>query len=103
MARVLGGREGDHPVDCRGCPDCSWDNLAADVGLGPDWREKGYDTPEYIMQEDSIYRLSAKPGRLRCPFPDCTVTKPAKWGPEGVTAMFRHIHDQKKHPTREQV
>lgn len=69
-----------------------WDAIAADVGLPADWRDQGYDAPEYMEREDSVYRLTARPGSMRCPYPTCSFTTR-----QGVEVMFRHAHRKDGH------
>lgn len=64
-----------------------WDAIAAEIGLPEDWRDQGYDAPEYMEREDSVYRLSALPGSMRCPYPTCSFTTR-----KGTETMFRHAH-----------
>lgn len=64
-----------------------WDAIAAEIGLPENWREQGYDAPEYMEREDSVYRLTAAAGSMRCPYPTCSFTTR-----KGVEVMFRHAH-----------
>lgn len=66
-----------------------WDAIAAEVGLPTDWREQGFDSPEYMVSEDSIYRQDN--GVLLCVWPNCEFRR------RDVEAMFRHVHDPKRH------
>lgn len=72
--------------DRAGDVTADWDAIAREIGLPDDWREIGFDTPEYMAQPDSVYRLTAAVGSLRCPFPDCNFKR------HDVEAMFRHAH-----------
>jgi len=71
-----------------------WDAIAAEVGLPTDWREAGFDSPEYMQQPDSLYRpLRWVDGQyvsdttaLECVFPGCTFRR------QSAEAMFRHVH-----------
>lgn len=60
-----------------------WDAIAAEVGLPPDWREAGWDTPE-TMQE--MYP-DDEGGAMVCPWPHCNFRRRTD-----VEAMFRHAH-----------
>lgn len=64
-----------------------WDAIAREIGLPENWREQGFDAPEYMEREDSVYRLTAAKGSMRCPFPRCSFTTR-----KGVETMFRHAH-----------
>jgi hypothetical protein len=69
-----------------------WDAIAAELGMPEDWREQGYDAPEYMEREDSVYRLMARPGSMRCPYPTCSFTTR-----RGTETMFRHAHRKDGH------
>jgi hypothetical protein len=64
-----------------------WDSVALEIGLPTTWREQGYDSPEYMISEDSIYRQPS--GTLLCVWPDC------KFKSRDVEVMFRHVHGKK--------
>ena len=77
-----------------------WDAVAEEIGLPENWRERGYDAPEYMVSEDSVYRPwafgePARSDKLRCVWPDCTFTRSI----DNVEAMFRHVHGKAhRHP-----
>ncbi len=59
-------------------------DIAAKIGLPADWRVIGFDTPEYMESEDSLYLQPD--GLLRCVWPGCNFRR------QSVEAMFRHVH-----------
>lgn len=63
-----------------------WDAIAAELGMPEHWREQGFDSAEYMARPDSVYRLSAAKGSMRCPYPNCNFKR------HDVEAMFRHVH-----------
>ena len=61
-----------------------WDAIAAEIGLPEDWRAQGFDAPEYMVREDSVYRQDS--GVLLCVWPGCNFRR------RDVEVMFRHVH-----------
>ena len=49
------------------------DAIAAEVGLPADWRAIGFDTPEYMVSDDSLYHVrddnDQPTGVLKCVWP----------------------------------
>lgn len=64
-----------------------WDVIAAECGLPLDWRESGFDTPEYMDSTDSLYR-HGKPTKagFACVWPNCSFKT------KDLETMFRHAH-----------
>lgn len=71
------------------------DEEAAAAGYSSDWRAEGYDSPEYMVSEDSIYHVrddNDRPtGTLKCIWPDCRYRR------KDVREMFRHVHSPGRH------
>lgn len=67
-----------------------WDAIAAELGMDPDWRAQGFDSPEYMASGDSIYHVRDEDdrptGTFKCPFPDCRFRR------RDLEATFRHVH-----------
>lgn len=78
------------PAERTDLDPAKFDAIAADLGMPEDWRAIGYDTPEYMVSANSVYiernHIDQPTGRLKCPFPACTVRL------DTVEAMFRHAH-----------
>lgn len=78
--------------------DQDWDRVAADIGLPADWREAGYDSPEYMAQAESIYRAATTddgrtPGMFKC-YPCDAEHRRTVYRTRNLEALFRHVHGE---------
>lgn len=71
-----------------------WDAIAAEIGMPPDWREIGHDSPEYMAAPDSLYQEErfvsgdyVRTGWMKCVWPKC------RFRTKDIEAMFRHAHN----------
>lgn len=69
-----------------------WDEVAAEVGLPANWREMGYDSPEYMVTPDSVYRPDPN-GRMSC-YPCQAEGRVRVFRSTDVGALFRHVHTE---------